>query len=330
MKILIIGGTRFLGRHLVESALNKNHEVTLFNRGRSNPDLYPDVEQIHGNRDGELDKLKERNWDAVIDTCGYYPRIVSALAEYLSDKVNHYTFISSISVYGDLSKLGVDEQSPVGTIGDITIEEITEESYGPLKALCEQAVEKKFPDKTFVIRPGLIVGPHDLSDRFAYWICRINRGGKVLVPEPRDYNVQYIDVRDLSDWTIRMVEDNRNGIFNGVGPDYRLTIQDFLNNCINTLKSDAELIWVEQDFLEENKVEAWTDLPIWIADKKYSGLMQVNCRKAFANGLTFRLFEDTVKDTLSWCRTRPNDYKWKAGLSSECEAELLDKWNSNK
>ncbi len=330
MKIIIIGGTRFLGRYLVESALDRNHEVTLFNRGQSNPELYPDIKQIHGDRDGELDKLKGQTWDAVIDTCCYYPRIVSASAEFLADKAGHYTFISSISVYGDLSKPGVNEQSPVGIIEDTTIEEITEDSYGPLKALCEQVVEKQFPDKTLVIRPGLIVGPFDLSDRFTYWVNRISKGGKVLVPKPKDYKMQYIDVRDLSDWIIRMIEDEKIGIFNGIGPDYKLTMQDFLDNCKKILKSDAELIWVSEKFLKENKVENWTDLPIWINDKKYQGMLQTDCQKAFSNGLKFRLFEDTIKDTLKWCLSRPKDYQWKAGLSFEREAELLEKWNTGK
>ncbi len=330
MKILIIGGTRFLGRYLVESALNRNHEVTLFNRGQSNSDLYPDIEQIHGDRDGELDKLNGHTWDAVIDTCGYYPRIVSASAKFLSDKVKHYIFISSISVYADLSKPGVNENSPVGTMDDATIEEITEDSYGPLKALCEQVVEKQFPDTNLVIRPGLIVGPHDLSDRFSYWIHRINKGGKVLAPEPKDYNVQYIDVRDLSDWIIRMIENKLIGTFNGIGPNHKLTMLDFLNKCREILNSETEFVWVNQQFLEENKVENWTDLPIWIIEKKYAGMMLTSCAKAFTNGLIFRPLEDTIKDTFNYCQTRPKDYQWKAGLSAEREAELLNKWNTGK
>jgi len=330
MNILIIGGTRFVGRYLVESALNRNHDVTLFNRGQSNPYLFPNIEQIFGDRDGEIDRLKGRTWDAVIDTCGYYPRVVSASAKILSDKVKQYIFISSISVYGDLSQPGVDEKSPVGTIEDETIEEITETSYGPLKALCEQAIAKQFANKTLVIRPGLIVGPHDLSDRFSYWIHRVAQGGKILVPKPKDYNVQYIDVRDLSDWTIRMIEDQKTGIFNCTGPDYKLTMLELLNNCIKILNSHANLIWVDQKFLKENKVGEWIDLPIWIADKKLSGLMQTNCNKAFANRLKFRPLENTIKDTLEYCQSRPKDYQWKAGLSSERETELLKKWNTKK
>ncbi|MCP4703940.1 MAG: SDR family oxidoreductase [candidate division Zixibacteria bacterium] len=330
MKILIIGGTRFLGRYLVESVINRSHDVTLFNRGKSNPDLFPDINQILGDRDGELDKLGSQNWDAVIDTCGYYPRIVSSSAEYLTDKVKHYTFISSISVYADLSKPGVNEKSPVGTIEDETIEEITENSYGPLKALCEQAVEKSFPDSTLVVRPGLIVGPNDMSDRFTYWIHRIAKGGKVLVPEPKDYNVQYIDVRDLADWIIEMVENGDTGTFNGIGPNKKLTMSDFLNICRAELNVETEFVWVNQKFLEENKVEGWSELPIWVPEKKYLGLMQTNCEKAFKNGLKFRPLEITIKDTLRYCKTRPNDYKWLAGIDSKREIELLGKWNSNK
>src|SRR5262245_38592594 len=194
MKLLILGGTVFLGRYLVETALAHGHEVTLFNRGQHNPDLYPDVEKLHGDRDGGLDILRGRRWDAVIDTCGYVPRVVRASAELLAGAVDHYTFISSISAYPSFKAIGNDERPPVGTLADPTVEEVTGESYGPLKALCEQAVEQALPGRTLNIRPGLIVGPYDPSDRFTYWPHRVAQGGEVLAPGRPERHVQVVDV----------------------------------------------------------------------------------------------------------------------------------------
>jgi len=195
MNILIIGGTRFLGRHLVETALARGDTVTLFNRGQSNPDLFPQVETILGDREKDLEKLSGQRWEAVIDTCGYFPRLVKLSAQALKDTVERYVFISSISVYSELSKIGIDEKDQVGTLADENLEEITGESYGPLKVLCEKAVQAAFPKRALIIRPGLVVGPHDLSDRFTYWPVRVARGGQVLAPENPQVPVQLIDAR---------------------------------------------------------------------------------------------------------------------------------------
>lgn len=330
MKILIIGGTRFLGRYLVKSAMAAGHEITLFNRGKSNPDLFPEVEKLHGDRDGGLDILGGRSWDAVIDTCGYFPRIVTASAEFLADKAVHYTFISSISVYADMSQPGIDELSPVGKTKDETVEEIREDTYGPLKALCEQAVQKYFPDGTLVIRPGLIVGPHDLSDRFTYWVHRIGNDGRVLAPLPKDYCVQYIDVRDLSDWIILLIEKKQTGTYNGIGPETLLTMERLLDECRRTLQSGAELAWVDEEFLRQNEVQNWTELPVWINEKEFRYMLQVDCTRAFKSGLKFRPLSETIKDTYDWCLTRPDDYEWRAGLKSSRETELLEKWDEWK
>ena len=205
MKILIIGGTRFLGRHLVNSARARGHDVTLFNRGMTNPNLFRNVDMIQGDREKDLDQLSGQ-WDAVIDTCGYFPRIVRMSAEALKDKVDQYVFISSISVYADFKKININESYPVGKIEDETMEQITGESYGPLKALCEKAVQDVFGINSLIIRPGLIVGPHDPTDRFTYWPVRIARGGDVLVPDNPNALTQIIDVRDLSDFIIHLVE----------------------------------------------------------------------------------------------------------------------------
>ena len=229
MKILIIGGTRFLGRHLVNSARARRHEVTLFNRGKTNPNLFWQVEKIQGDREKDLDQLTGRNWDAVIDTCGYFPRIVRMSAEALKGKVENYVFISSISVYSAFSKIGINESDPVGKIEDETMEEITGESYGPLKALCEKAVQEVFGMDSLVIRPGLIVGPHDPTDRFTYWPVRVARGGSILAPEKPDLPIQIIDARDLADFIIKLIEQNVSGVFNATGPDHALTLGSMLD-----------------------------------------------------------------------------------------------------
>jgi 2'-hydroxyisoflavone reductase len=218
MEILVIGGTVFLGRALVEAALEKDHRVTLFNRGKSNPECFPEVEKLLGDREIDLSILEGRSWDVVVDTCGYVPRVVRKSAELLADAVEHYTFISTVSVYADLSTPHNDEHAAVGKIEDETIEKVTGETYGPLKALCEQAVMKAMPDRVLVVRPGLIVGPHDPSDRFTYWVQRVSRGGEVLAPKPASMPVEFIDVRDLAEWILRMVEIRETGIYNAVGP----------------------------------------------------------------------------------------------------------------
>jgi 2'-hydroxyisoflavone reductase len=231
MRILIIGGTRFLGRHLADAALARNHEVTLFNRGKSNPDLFPELETILGDRETEVNKLQQadRHWDTVIDVAGYLPRIVRLSAEVLKSNVGRYVYISSISVYSNFSKVGINESDPVGKIDDEAPEEITEETYGPLKALCERAVQDIYSERALIIRPGLIVGPHDPTDRFTYWPVRVARGGEVLAPQRPEAPIQIIDVRDLSDFVVKLIEENASGIYNATGPDYELTIGKLLD-----------------------------------------------------------------------------------------------------
>ncbi len=327
MNILIIGGTRFLGRHLAESALARGHNVTLFNRGKSNPGLFPQIETIIGDREHDLDKLAGHEWDAVIDTCGYFPRIVRLAATSLERSANRYVFISSISVYPDsiLTKIGIDESDPGGTMDDKSVEEITNETYGPLKVLCEKAVEDIFgAERTLIIRPGLIVGPNDISDRFTYWPVRVARGGEVLAPENPDVPVQIIDVRDLADFIIERIEAQDSGIYNATGPDYELTIGAMLEACKQVSGSDANFQWASVDFLNQNNVQAWSDMPVWIPDNEESaGFSRMNLAKAINAGLTFRPLADTVRDTLAWANTRPADYTWRAGLKPEREQELL-------
>src|ERR1051325_6256679 len=237
MKILILGGTVFLGRHLVEAALARGHEVTLFNRG-NNPHLFPEVEKLRGDRDGGLDVLRGRRWDVVIDTSGFVPRIVRASAELLADTVELYVFISSLSVIADTRVPGADESAPVGTLDDPTIEDATGKAYGPLKALCEQAVEQVMPGRALNIRPGLIVGPHDPTGRFTYWPVRVARGGEVLAPGRPARQIQLVDVRDLAGWIIRLAEAGTSGLFNATGPDKVLTMEELLEECRRVAHSD--------------------------------------------------------------------------------------------
>jgi len=326
MKLLILGGTRFLGRHLVESALAGGHRVTLFNRGQTNPGLFPQVDELHGDRDGGLDILEGRSWDAVIDTCGYFPRLVRASAELLDEAVGHYTFISSVSVYADFSQTGITEEAPVGTIEDESVEDIGGGNYGPLKALCEQAVEAAMPGRALILRPGLIVGPHDPSDRFTYWPWRAAQGGQVLAPGDPGSQVQFIHARDLADWNLRLIEDGQAGVYNAVGPAERLRMGAFLEACLEAIDSDASLTWVEAQFLLDQGVEPWSEMPLWLPGEEYAGMDSVDIGKALAAGLTFRPLKETIGDTLDWAQTRPADHEWRSGLRPEKEMKVLRAW----
>ena len=327
MRILIIGGTRFVGRHLVESALARGHEVTLFNRGKTNPHLFPHLETIIGDREKDLDKLKGRIWGAVIDVAGYVPRIVRLSAESLERNVSRYVFISSISVYDDaiFKKIGIDESDPVAKIEDETIEEVTGETYGALKALCEKTVQDIFGgDRTLIIRPGLIVGPHDPTDRFTYWPVRVARGGDVLAPQKPEAAIQIIDVRDLSEFIIKLIEENASGIYNVTGPDDELTIGKLLEVSKQVSGSDANFRWASVEFLKQHNVEEWSDLPAWVPDiEENQGFSRMNISKAIKAGLKFRPLDETVRDTLEWAKTRSPDHQWRAGLTAEREAQVL-------
>ena len=328
MNILLIGGTRFLGRHLVESALARGHNVTLFNRGKTDPGLFPQVETILGDREHDLDRLAQagRAWDAVVDTCGYVPRIVRLSAASLREagSVSRYVFISSISAYADFKKIGINESDPVGKIEDESFEEITGESYGPLKALCEKAVQDLYGKRALIIRPGLIVGPNDPTDRFTYWPMRVVRGGDVLAPEKPDVPAQIVDVRDLSDFIVKLIEEKASGIYNATGPDYELTLGAMLEACKQVSSSNANFKWAPVEFLKQNNVEEWSDMPVWVPDTEENrGFSLVDISKAIKAGLKFRSLEDTVRDTIEWANTRPSDHQWRAGLTTQREAELL-------
>mgnify|MGYP000598445070 FL=1 len=324
MKILILGGTKFLGRHLVDAALARGHEVTLFNRGKTNPDLFPQVETITGDRGQDIEKLSGREWDAVIDVAGYLPRIVRLSAQGLQGRVGRYVFISSISAYAGFSKIGINESDPVGKLKNESVEEINEETYGPLKALCEKMVQDLYGDRALVIRPGLIVGPYDPTDRFTYWPMRVKRGGDMVTPDKPNAPIQIIDVRDLSAFIIKLMEENASGIYNATGPDYELTMGAMLDACKRVTGSVAAFHWASVEFLKEHKVEPWSDMPVWIPDTgEDAGFSRIDVSKAIHAGLEFRPLENTIRDTIAWAETRPADHEWRAGLNPEKETMLL-------
>lgn len=331
MKLLILGGPKFLGRYIIEAALAENHEVTVFNRGQTNPDEYPQIEKLRGNRDGDLTALHGRSWDAVIDTCGYAPRIVDASARLLADAAGHYTFVSSISVYASTAVPGLDESAPVGTLANESIEEITGETYGPLKALCEQAVERHFPNRACQVRAGLIVGPHDPTDRFTFWPHRIHRGGEVLAPGSPDALVQFVDVRDLAHWMVQMAASQQPGVFNATGPEKPLTMGELLAGCQEVAANNASLTWVDESFLLAQEVQPWMEMPLWIPSSNADapGFSAIDCRRAIAAGLTFRPLAETAADTLNWSLQRDPAWQWRAGVAAEKETAVLQAWRAS-
>jgi 2'-hydroxyisoflavone reductase len=321
MQILVLGGTQFLGRHVVDAALARGHDVTLFNRGQTRPDLFPDVEKLHGDRDGDLAALEGRSFDAVVDTSGYVPRIVQETIDALG-AVGHYTFVSSISVYADVSTPPTEE-SPVAELKEPTEE--WREAYGELKALCEDVVRERFPN-AFIPRPGLIVGPWDPTGRFTYWPVRLAAGGRVLASAPPDADAQVIDARDLAAWIVSAAESGLGGTFNAVGP--RMRRDELIDAC----RSDAEveLVWVEGDFLTEHEVGEWMELPLWLHSPEYAGMLSVDPARAFAAGLTTRPVAESARDTLEWVRSGEAPIEPPAGLDREKEQAVLDGWLSKE
>lgn len=330
MRLLILGGTVFLGRHLVTAALERGHEVTIFTRGTSAPQgTFENVEHLIGDRDGNLAALRDRTWDAVIDTSGFVPRVVRQSAELLKNSVAHYTFISTISVYKDMSRAGVDETAPVLELEDKSSEEVAK-YYGELKAMCEEVVEETYGDRSLIVRPGLIVGPYDKTDRFTYWPTRVAKGGQVLAPENPERPLQVIDARDLADWTVRMTEAKATGTYNATGPSTPLTMGALLETCLKVAKSNAEFVWVPESFLKEQEVGEWMELPLWIASGPMDGMLQVNTDLALKHGLTCRPIEQTVADTLAWDASRSADIPRKAGMKPEKEQQVLAAWFASR
>jgi 2'-hydroxyisoflavone reductase len=344
MKLLIIGGSRFLGRHLVTASLARDHEVTVFNRGQSNSKNPAGVETIRGDRNTDLAKLEGRRWDAVIDTCGLFPRAVTAAGQALSTSVSSYVFISSQSVYANVSAKGVSEDAPVKTFTYEQLQKANElessgqtsaaavgDLYGGLKALCERAAEEVMSGRVLNIRPGLIVGPYDYTDRFTYWLVRVVQGGEVLAPGRPDYAVQFIDARDLANWIVTMIEKKQSGIYNANGLPGKLTMRELLEASKAASGSDAQFTWVDEKFLLDEKVTAWSEMPLWLPEEAaphLKGFMFVSSGKAMSAGLELRPLAETVCDTLAWYQKCCPVGELKAGISLEKEKALLKKWHA--
>lgn len=298
MKLLVLGGTVFLGRGIVAAALARGHEVTLFNRGRRDPDLFPDVERLRGDRDGDLEALSGRAFGAVIDPSGYRPEQLRAVAQVLGGSASHYTFISSISAHREFPPgRPFDEDAPLAE---------GNEGYGALKARCEEVLAEALPGRAAIVRPGLIVGPHDPTDRFTYWPGRVAAGGRVLAPGRPERPIQLIDVRDLAEWCVRLAEARQIGVFNAVGPETALTMGALLEECRSVAASDARFTWVPDAELSATSIEPWTGMPLWIPedDPTHGGMLLADNRRAIAAGLTFRPIAETIRATLEWDRAR--------------------------
>lgn len=329
-KILILGGTGFLGPHVVEAAIARGHTVTLFNRGKTQPHLFPNLEKLHGDRDGQLDALKGRQWDAVVDPSGYVPRIVKMSAELLAPNIKHYLFISTISVYRDGAPIGADEGAALNTIDDPTNEDV-KANYGALKALSEQAAEAAMPGRVANIRPGLIIGPGDPTGRFSHWPTRCADGGEMLAPGDGSTPVQYIDGRDLGAWIVKLVEDGTVGTMNALGPERKVTMREAIDACNTAAGNKATPVWVPWSFLEKHDVGPWMEMPMWVPAELDSGFGTMSNARAIKAGLVFRPLVDTAKDTLAWLETLPADQKNRArssGITREKEDKVLAAWKA--
>ncbi len=338
LRILILGGTGFTGPHQVRYALARGHKLTLFNRGRQKKEWPGPVEELVGDRNtGDLKALAGREWDVCIDNPTTLPFWVRDAGQVLRGKVRQYVFISTISVYASDATPGQDETAPLATYKGQDAMKETQETlrkdveglYGPLKALSEREAEKWFPGITTVVRPGLIVGPGDESDRFTYWPVRLDRGGEVLAPGDGSDPVQFVDARDLAEWTIRLVEARTLGTFNATGPASRLTMRAMLEGIRGAVGSKASLVWVPTSFLDQQKVSMWSDMPVWVpAAGETAGGSQRRNDKAMRAGLTFRPLDTTARDALAWFRTLPAERqgKLRAGIAPEREQQVLAAW----
>jgi 2'-hydroxyisoflavone reductase len=334
LRILILGGTGFIGPYQVRYAVERGHIVTVFNRGQRQAGLPMGVEHLRGDRNDDLSALRGREWDVVIDNPTTLPAWVRDAASLLKDNAGQYVFISTISVFADQEKAWLEETYPVAAYTGSDPMAETHDTlrqdlslYGPLKALSEKEAERWFPGRTTVIRPGLIVGPGDPTDRFTYWPVRIARGGKVLAPPASD-PVQLVDARDLSEWTIRMAEGNVTGVYNALGPAQELSVRAMLDPLLPLAEVPATLIHADEQFLNERAVRPWRDLPVWIPLSQGAGQGRVSNRRAVAAGLTFRPLGDTGRETLDWFRSLPAERRARPqfGLDAQREREVLAAW----
>lgn len=335
MRLLILGGTGFIGPHQVRYALARGHHVTVFNRGRQKAIWPGPVEELLGDRNGDLRALEGRDWDVCIDNPTSLPVWVRNAATVLKGHVGQYVFISTISVYAANDKPADETAALVTYDGDDPMAETTkslsanQRLYGPLKALSEKEAQTQYGEAlTTIIRPSLIVGPGDDTDRFTYWPVRLARGGEILAPGDGSDPVQFIDARDLAEWTIRVAEQRTTGVFNATGPASPITMRQMLAGIAQGIEADPNLIWGSTDFLKANNVSAWSDMPVWIPGQgRTFGFHRRDFSRAVAEGLTYRQLTLTAADTLAWFRTLPSERqgKLRAGLPSEREAELLTK-----
>jgi 2'-hydroxyisoflavone reductase len=334
-KILVLGGTGFLGPAFVTAAQARGHELTLFNRGKTRPELFPNVEKLQGDRDpnkGEgLKALEGRKFDAVLDTSGYYPRMVRASAELLAPNVGQYVYISSVSAYAKNDTPHADESAATATLADPTVETMGKnfENYGGLKRACEEAAEQALPGRVTNVRPGYIVGPEDRSDRYTYFPLRFEKGGEMLAPGSPADPLQIIDVRDLAEWLVVLIENNTTGIFNAVGPEKPWSMGEMFAACKEVTGADTKLTWVPGEFLLKNGEDGEGAIPIWApALGAYAGMHLRSNAKAVRAGLKFRSPVLTTRDTLAWFKSLPEERRNKprAGLTPEREAELLSLW----
>ena len=329
-RVLILGGTGFIGPHFVKALMDGGHMVTLFNRGKRDPEVHPGVEQLLGDRDGKLEALAGRSWDAVIDNSGYYPRVVRLSAELLKPQVKQYIFISSIAAYADFAKPGIDENYPRATLDGPVIEEPSGKTYGPLKALCEDVVNEVYGKNATIIRPTYIAGPGDYTDRFTYWPVRVAQGGEMLAPGTPDDPIAYIDVRDIADFMRTCVEHQVTGPYNMVNPPGRATMGKLLETSKRVTGANPTITWAPVEFLRAQGLIATElvptpQLPIWDPPTgNTAGIGLMKCDRAVAQGMKFRTMEQTIRDTLEWQKSRPPESQTlKSGLKPEREAALL-------
>jgi 2'-hydroxyisoflavone reductase len=334
LSILILGGTGFLGPAIVDAAKPRGHKITLFNRGKTNPALFPDLEKLQGDRDPQkgdgLKALADRRFDVIFDDCGYYPRMVGASAElFAKNGCGHYVYVSSISCYAENDKVGLDETAKLATMDDPTLETMGDQFqyYGPLKALCEQAASTKFGAHTTIVRPGYIVGPGDWSHRFTYWPARVDKGGEMLAPGTPDDPIQIIDVRDLGEWMVLVAEQRSYGTFNACGPEKKLSMGEVLDACKANSKNDVRFTWVDAEFLAKNGA----GLPIWAPPTgETAGFHTWSNSRAVKAGLKFRSVGATARDSLTWFKQQPEASQKKlwAQMPPESEATLLATWHA--
>lgn len=325
MDILVLGGTVFVGRQFALAALSRRHNVTLFHRGTKGAGIVPGADEIFGDRDGGLEALGDRRWDVVVDMCGYLPRIVRQSAQALADRADRYLFVSSVSVYDMEGKESLNEDSEVATLDDPTTEEYAGPAYGALKYLCEQEVRAAFGDRSIIVRPGLIAGPYDPTNRFTYWVTRFAEGGRVLVPSRLDQPMQLIDVRDLAQFSVTLLERGTTGVFNACGPDSPKKFGDMVEAC-HCLNLGATPIYVDPQWLIDQGVGLWTELPLVLPpDGSTDALNRTDNSRAIQAGLNFRSWETTARDTLAWALESPPATPPRFGLDRAKEAEVLER-----